>query len=283
MPITVPTDISGCYCWYNAGAITGVTNGHLIQTWRDSSASGNHLSGGIFDHGPPQVNYTSYQPVYYTNVINGQPAAWFESGSGSFMGSTSALSQSLKVTNGVWFSVYKTAATGIQSIFSQEFATPNGFFPTLVHGLTNPTGWSFVTNNGVGGGTQSVTTNAVISPTGEFLIRCDRRNSGFQQFIRSGAAFASGLTNASATVAVAGNSIYLGSSTNFGPVSGSGDPFKGHIAEIIGYNRGLSNAEVNDVTNYLMFKYFINSSISFSTVFSLCTLDSNYCILHESA
>lgn len=63
----LPNQISGMDLWLNAGTITGVTNGNPISSWSDASGNSNNFS---------QSN-NAYQPIYETNVLNGQPAVQF--------------------------------------------------------------------------------------------------------------------------------------------------------------------------------------------------------------
>ena len=62
-----PSQISGMDLWLNASSITGVSSGGKVSAWADSSGSSNNFSQAS----------SSLQPLYETNVINGQPAVQF--------------------------------------------------------------------------------------------------------------------------------------------------------------------------------------------------------------
>jgi hypothetical protein len=70
---------------------------------------------------------------------------------------------------------------------------------------------------------------------------------------QSGEAQQSGTNSAIATSGIESNNTYVGNFFN-----GSGwNPFLGALAEVLVYNRPLSDAEVTQVRNYLSLKYGI--------------------------
>jgi len=54
--------------WLQADAISGLTNGAPVATWPDGSGLNNNASQGT----------TSYQPLYWTNVVNAKPVVRFD-------------------------------------------------------------------------------------------------------------------------------------------------------------------------------------------------------------
>src|SRR6266542_2426362 len=54
--------------WLRADAISGLTNGARVATWPDSSGLNNNASQGT----------TSYQPLFWTNVVNAMPVVRFD-------------------------------------------------------------------------------------------------------------------------------------------------------------------------------------------------------------
>lgn len=68
-----PTDISGCFAWYESTSIVGMTGveGMNIQYWPDSSPSGNNLSVSTAN------SSTWIFPTLHNKVINGYPTVRF--------------------------------------------------------------------------------------------------------------------------------------------------------------------------------------------------------------
>lgn len=64
----LPTAIPGCFMWFDASRITGLSNGAAVSQWNDLSGNNYHLT---------QSN-NSFRPLYQTNIINGLPSVKFD-------------------------------------------------------------------------------------------------------------------------------------------------------------------------------------------------------------
>jgi hypothetical protein len=58
-----PPALSGLVGWFDASAITGLSDGGTVATWSDLSVSANHLAQAT----------ESVKPTYQTNELNGRP------------------------------------------------------------------------------------------------------------------------------------------------------------------------------------------------------------------
>jgi hypothetical protein len=263
----LPTNISGCYFWYNASVI-GAANGTPITIWVDSSGSGNDLTCTVTN------SSLLYFPIYNTNVINGYPAALFN-GQTNYLTSSNNNSSLNNPGSGITvFSVFNTfnyaaqqgiigvgnnlASEGLDSFFSAINIVPSSMYYAwggghqggpvniILHSLT------------ASGNTPTYDAKgAYLIPQNNWIVRHDRFTSSGFYFGLYGADISSGIANNS----VSTNNIVVMGNTAKGGAGGFlyNYPFSGYIAETIGYNRQLAINEVEQVNNYLMTKYALNN------------------------
>lgn len=67
-PPFTPPDIAGLVAWYDASAITGLSDGDPVASWADESGNGQTAT---------QADATK-QPVYKTGIVNGLPVLRFD-------------------------------------------------------------------------------------------------------------------------------------------------------------------------------------------------------------
>ena len=251
-PITAPTAIANLNLWLQpnagvfsaAGCSTPVTNNSVVGCWKDSSPSGSGAS----------YTASSNQPTYSTNAINSLPAV-------TFNGSTSGLSGTFAVTGNYYTMFFVRVQSTQQNYapFYSEFNSTNTGYETFATDNTDPFP-KFGVNNTNG---NAIVAGSLVDSIGAPNI-VDYRSVGRATangaisattdapHIRfNGLDDASGwLANKTSYNATIGTTSYLGK-------DGQGNFFNGQIAEVIEYNRLLSNFEVNEVEQYLANKYTI--------------------------
>ena len=223
----LPNDISGLTLWLKASAIAG-SDGDAIGTWADSSAA----AFASFTQAT-----AANKPLLKTgaNGINSQNVLRFD-GTNDQLGSTGILSSLITNAAFTTFTVIKTSASGNDSIITDlgtnwqllvtttptaKISTLDGGSPSQVIGITN--------------GTAAIITSHHSS--GQSTIR---KNNG-----------------AYAADVATGNTSALTEVISIGERTGAADFYTGDIAEIIIYNRVLSEAEEVLVRRYLNAKYAI--------------------------
>jgi hypothetical protein len=231
-----PRYIPGCVLWYDArDSNTLSVDGGLVTLWRDKSATQAH----VFQ------NTISQKPSYVTNAMNTYPVVRFNrTASNRLDGSLNSVS--LGVTPLTYFMVEQnlSASTGGASIFcisgtsgiqiTQSNAGMSPPYPSsaVVYTSTTPRIHSYyIRNTSNGGGQQFATSN-------------DAYMMG-QRFVGQNITFA----------ARVGTPVF-GRQQN-GTLYSSGD-----IAEILLYNRELSNVERQAIEGYLKQKWGITNTLS---------------------
>lgn len=264
-----PTSLSGCYWWLDASSITGIPNGSGVPTWTDLSGSGNTMTAG------------PVPPTFITPSINGRSSIRFPGMSTNCYFKKTGTNPAADITKGTWFVVYNSpgsgAANGLQCLMSNEslsntssqwnigINTDNTFSVGLY-----PSGWLFQTAEGSLPQLTSAKGFTVIKPefVNNWLIRSERTAGPWHSFFLNGSvAGSSNATNGSSSMQLVqgdGGTLGVGYSDEFSSyVSLWAD-----VAEIIAYNRELSNNEMSDVHTYLKYKYFIGgvSNVNLYTV-----------------
>lgn len=224
-----PTSLSGLRGWWKADGITSPpANGAALQTWTDSSSSAQ-----------PFVQATSAnQPVYRTTgtfLPNGYPCVEFTAASGQDM----ACSTLTSVTAMTRFAVVRLKSlTDNNSIFGADDGfqlsfSPAGALQSSVHNVQwlNETG-------------------TLVCTTGTWYVVAftDNNSSSSTNYIN-------GTQDSTVTVthASTATTTFLGSAS-------SNAFLDGYIAEMVDYNRVLTNTERDQVTAYLVMKYGISGS-----------------------
>lgn len=266
-----PSDLSGLFFWYKSTSI-GVTgiDGSPVQYWPDDSGSGNNLSVSSASSGQWVF------PTFYRNQINGYPTVRFINGNYySYLASDINNSKLQFSQNDLsTFVVFKTSdSTTQQSIFDIEDGTRTTVCDI---GLNYGDDHSFYFGSGPYNTynylTPSSTTFGTKLYDSNFMIRSDRFKGNELVFGRYGAELASGIIN---TYDISTRLFKLGYNLT------NNCAFYGDVAEIIGYNRKLSDNETELVNNYLLQKYtpgnvggfslFIYSTAA-SSIYNDCSL-----------
>jgi len=230
-PLTGPPAVTGLRLWLDAAQITGLNNGAAVSTWNDVSGSGHHVSQGT----------STLRPVYRTNVVNGRPVVSFDGVDDHLTNGTfAALNGKTGATAFVVFKADDTAGNHVavcesaRNFNSQVYQ--NGMYAyatTGNYGRFAYTSTAFTIWNSVYDGTLSG--NAA---------RLELYRDGAQQALTFTGTIPGALASA------AGYTVGRPHGSNLAY-------WDGDIAEVIVYDRTLTDAERQQITQYLGSKYGI--------------------------
>ena len=219
-----PSDVSGLTLWLKADAITGKSDGDLLDQWDDLSGNAFHATAS-----------GALRPTYKTNIENGNPAVLF---SGAQRMDTTGYSNLVAAANSAAFAVVRLTDYSLAS--SQAIIFESSF---------SRWGLSFNTS-GVGRGT-IFTTGTVSRGTGAatdgVITLLDMRHDSS---LGSSGLQVKTLGSALDQQAVA-NQTFNANLAQIGGVSGVSRPATGYFFEIITYNSALSDTDRTNLRNYL--------------------------------
>ncbi len=250
---TFSLNVDGAIFWSDGERknITSTTDG--ISVWKDNSG---HMNNAI------QNSFTN-RPYYVENIINGQPALYFQT-------TKNLMIPNLNINNYTIFTVIKSNNNGLVYKFGTgttsnetEFYLTGGLLYTIrtnkyvyvapqVGGPSRPGGG--LPPNGVS--TNKNNTNNWISSDSSWKILTHQYNGTHL----SHNLFINGTYIYLTTALWSGNNPGLLNSTNnlyLGSNYVGGDGMDGYIAEYIIYDSYLSNDDITNVNNYLNSKYQI--------------------------
>ncbi len=220
----IPTSLPDLAAWYDAADTSSIVqSGGSVSQWNDKSSNSRHATQGT----------GANQPVTGTRTINGRNVLDFDGSNDSLIcpaatanyGATTFIAVHLSDVTTSNLAIYNSdGAGGASTRFffnSQEFAIGNGARARA-----------------------SLTSGSAIINVG----RVNQTGSATQRIIWNNEAE---LSNAVSRLGV-GSNFRLGSGG-----AGSGSFYNGTLAEIMIYHRELSNAEVNQIANYLATKWGI--------------------------
>jgi hypothetical protein len=244
-PTTTAISRNGLIGWYRADNGATVSSGQ-VTSWQDMSGSGNTAT---------QVT-SAKQPTFVSGAVNGLPALSFN-GTSSFMQVPSGLAN-LTAGCSAFIITKPTAVTAGARFF--DFGNGASSDNVYMDEPTN-TGASLYTYNGSSG--TSVTSSSAITLNQFQLLEAIDNATGTAN-IYTNSVF--GATNA------AMNSLNNITRTNnyIGQASAAGSFFKGDIAEMLVYNRGVTATEQALIEGYLMQKYqLLNTNTTPAPVLSV--------------
>jgi len=226
----------GALLWFQADAISGLTDGSAISTWPDSSGLNHHATGS-----------GATRPLYQENVINGLPAVQFIGASGTYLdlpafftGTETAaeLIMLVSATNdpGVnpYFGAWRFAGTSVGAGIVNLYPFSDGniydqFCSTQRPNMASPSALlkSFMVYN------LRSTTNVYIANF-------------------NGVSFYSSVSN---TFTTAASGTDMGTARRIGRSGASNYWFDGYICEILVFNRILGTSERQSVWDHLYEKW----------------------------
>lgn len=233
-----PSSISNLKLWLRADSLSGTTNGTAIGTWTDASGNGfsvTQATGGA-------------QPLFIPNQINGFPVLRFNGTSSFLQGSFTG-----GITSKTMFAVCKLA-----TLTPSGTATAGGpvtvqsadgtIFDAIIYNEITAKRWMNGSDNGV-------RSPSTISPTDESsldtLLMAIRSTTSSYTLYRNTAVLQS--TSAYSPPTITAGKFNVGYRH-----TGGGSPyFYGDIAEVIIYDKALTDSERQTVEAYLVSKYGI--------------------------
>lgn len=226
-----PKSLSGLMAWHDAADTASITHASgSVSQWNDKSGNGNHWTQSTMAN----------QPFTGTRSLNGRNVIDFNATGQDFMVGASGL-HSVSAANNTLFVVNTFDATGNNMVLIDG---KQAVFSNRIWGLSMiPAGTQI---NGQSGsyGTQSPLNITYDSGAHILCLRRNGTTSGVVTY-RDGAA---GTPGTGSDVAL--DAVFLG--RNF---SGGYDYLDGLVAEVIVYNRALTNSEMNRVGAYLSGKW----------------------------
>ncbi len=218
--VTTTPVTSGLYLQLIADELS-LPNGSAVSSWPDTAGSGNTLTGS--------------GATFNAAFANGHAAVRFAGGAGDFLSDTS-LAGSVPDTDALTLFLVGqvlTTATTDQEWFFQGRAAGGSRLRIVKN--AKKTVWATRVGGGAGVNTSSVVNTAM----GIFSVRSGFPGTNDVQFRLNGTQIGTALN---------GNGLNLG-------VVQLGTNLNGDIAEVLIYNRALSDAEITQVNNYLSAKY----------------------------
>lgn len=236
----IPKSISGLNLWMKADSLN-LSDGASVGTWTDSSSN-------AFTTTQSSI---SMQPIFKTNILNGKPVVRFDSASTQYLNMGTILT---KAPNFTVFSVFNSVNAGVvQGVFGSFTCCANGnAWATFELSRTQANGLGSYIGDGTNGAralsgavladntfyyADTVYTAGSVSPI--MYI-----NGNIQTITTPN-------TGVAPTTNVGADSPFsIGRWGNY-----NAEYFKGDLAEIIIYNRALSESERKRVEGYLKAKY----------------------------
>jgi hypothetical protein len=233
-----PQAVSGLILWLDASRITGLSDGGAVTTWSDASGNGRHATQST----------AAYRPTYRTRVLNGWPAVRFD-GLDDYL-TTSSLSIPSNATIFV-VAQNRTQTSSTDSIYRPILAGNSSPYLTsgteyaLGYKRSGAPGFHAVLSNG--SSVQTVQTSA--AATEGFELHAYRKSGTSATLYRAGQLVATATQSRTSGM---GTGYYIGAE-----LRNSARRYLGDVAEILVYNRALSDAERQQVEGYLAGKYAI--------------------------
>ena len=219
LPVTTNVQL-----WLKADAGVTKDGSNNVSAWADQSGNAHHAD---------QTAATS-QPLWVDNVINGKPVIRFD-------GNSDLMTTDITGPGGTEFTFFVVAKSNGQSIISY-----NDYTGYVLYSYANPNNLIISNDGNVNGGINSGTNNLL-----NFQVNCARykanTTNGFQTFV-NGALVAQ---RSSENIVLPVVPLQLGSF----PENGTNKVINGDIAEIIIYNRSLTDIEKEQIQDYLIQEY----------------------------
>lgn len=233
-----PDSVSNLQLWLKADAISGLSDGNPVSMWPDSSGNAQHIS---------QVT-ASAKPVYKINILNGKPVVRFD-GVDDFLSKDSGFSAFSGGAAYTAFIVYKiTNSANDQFSWNIPSEVNQGSRLQQSAGVL----YSTPVNGNSAYGSYAFTN------TSSFHIFCDIYDGSKPTAATKLRHFKNGTQQSLTFFGTMPSGLGASSSFRLGMRSDGGtSPFGGDIAEVLLYNKALSEAERLIVESYLNNKYAV--------------------------
>ena len=232
-PGDFPKTLSGLTLWYAAHRITGLNDGDAVTTWSDLSGNGYDVTQGT----------AANRPLYKTNIFNGLPALLFDGSNDSLENTTVnpftagaartvfVVAKQLSDTGGIFVCFRRTA-----TVWCYHNALNSGTYIVFTDGVNSSSN------------TRTYGTRPLQDGPGVYTIRAP--GGGGTHKVRANGNNLT-LTAGSTPASESGSTGFF-----VGRREGSNGFMNGYIAEILGYNSELSDADCLKVERYLAAKYW---------------------------
>ena len=238
--VNSPEQISGMQLWLKADAGVIKDGADKVSTWADQSGQTNHLTQTL----------SASQPTYEASGFNGLDSIYFDGSDDYLLGDNVAT-----VFHGedpaytIFVAVQAVAPSGLQRLYSAGYSAGNVFDIMTASGSSDRWEWSRFD------GSSSKTT--VIFPNEIHLT--DPQYLSFANAGTTADAYRNGLLERDNTDydvnAVSMDRFTLGVLRR--NVISAGTYFNGRVAELMIYNRNLSESELGQIHSYLSARYGI--------------------------
>ena len=221
-----PDDISDLVGWFDADAITGLSDGNGISQWDDESGNGNHA----------EQSTSSEQPTYETNELNSKPIVRFTSSSSQAFDLPDSI-----ISTDSSFHIFIVASCNdwdstLQTLMGLGVANGDS---TIIYSVGDQ-GVSF------DHGDDAYITSSALSDSTFYIISCGYDNSS-----NTLEGFVDGVSQGTDTDAGTGTQT----SNSIGSYRRTLWFWDGDIAEVIMYEKALNSTERQNVETYLEDKW----------------------------
>lgn len=231
-----PDQLTGLTLWLKADSITA-NDGDALSTWSDSSGNGNDATNS---------GAAGTKPAYKLTYTNGKPAVTFDGGDGF----TVANEPNFDIETLTAF-IVATRASGSGAIMGKSTTLYTDGRRRKLQFAFGAT--SFVASSGSDGTSVSVTVTTTAVPA---IYSFASSSNTSHKFNYNGTNTNSTTTLSESSSNFNNTSLLIGSNFAIGT-----EGFIGDVAEIILFNRALSDDEIMGVMNYLAVKYNVINDV----------------------
>ena len=234
-----PVNDSSLLAWFDAGQLTGLSNGDPVSTWTDASGNGNHATASA----------AYKEPTYITGALNGLPVVRFDASDDGL-----AVNPAIQVYPGFSGSDYSIfvvfnyrgtdTTSGRRAVQGSENWAIGPYEGRIVHLV--PDGALWVTDPPPGG-------SAPLATQYRYFI-CEATTTATRSRFRVDGEDET--SNTGYDYRGWPNYVFLGTDG----LTGDSQPLDGDIAEVLIYNRVLTAVERNRVGVYLENKYGLDTA-----------------------
>lgn len=233
-PQDIPKEISGLTLWFAADRLTGFNDGDAVTTWPDLSGNGYDVTQAT----------AANKPLYKTGIFKGRPALLFDGSNDYFENTTVNPFISGAARTMFFFARILNTDTTV-GFMSCRLSAPGVWFGNYLYG-----GNHLVFAN-MADDTQSIRSNSIAGGIySRGTIVCVRSHATV-------AADAVRVDGAKSVSTIPGSYSAETGATGFrvGAREAAGAYMNGYIAEVIGYDSSLSDADCLKIERYLAIKY----------------------------
>ena len=246
---TAPDTLSQLQIWLKADAITGFSGGQALTTWPDSSGKGRNQVGG------------AAQPRYQTGLVNGLPAVRFTGSSSQFSTGAAFSFQNLTYFLVVDVNNQTTDFVGVSSFYPSGANNDHDNANGLTFSTTAADGFMHVLRMGGLGSSTASPLTALVPLGSDIQIIVLTMKLG--PSVGTGAVYRNGTGSGTSSYQDTGIVAPLGLVLGARWITGAASTFgTNDIAEVIAYDRALSEAERQGVECHLSQKYAISIAVN---------------------